>query len=782
MKQKNIQREKEFVEEDEIDLREILHLLLQYKRSILFFMFLFAVSAAYIAYFKPSVYEAQMLLKITHERQGEYEDFLMVSPDGGNSDVEDELVVFESRPIAQKALKKLNIGTRYFTKKKLRIQELYRNAPFTVTYRLLSSKLYGRKFHLIPIDEKSFRLELLQQQSWKQILFYDEETTPIVYNKIHHYGEMIETEWFTLQVNRVYNLKETEYWFTIMPNEEMTDFVQGGVSASLLTKYGSVVSLEYADTVPERAAEIVNSIAEAYIEKNLEYKSEGAKKQLYFIDMQLENINKTLQGSAAKLQKYKATNIVVDLSRKAQMTASKLSDLETDLYETNTQLDVIENMLGQLKKHRQVTGMNIDYIAGNNQPLNRLLSQIQQVKTQYASLSVNYTDKHPGIIRLKRELSVLKHSLRNLLQSSIGTLKKKKENLLQAIEYQQRLLKDVPMQEKQLEQLTRHFMVNEKIYSYLLEKRAETAILASSTISNTRIIEKALPPDFPVKPKRKLIVLVGMILGLIFGIVQAFLRSYFDNTVKKGDDIEKLADTALYGVLPLIKNKKNIPAYLEGIRSLWINLAFSGTQNSSTVIALTSTISGEGKSFTAYHLGRMIAKSSEHRVIVLDMDMRKPTLHHKFDMPNSSSGISTFLSGQRTLEEVIQPTKYTNLDMIASGPIAPNPTRLIMSESFNNMLEVLRQSYDYILLDTSPVGIVSDAMKIMHFSDIVLFLVKADYSKKEFLKEIDRLTVQENLNIGIVLNGVDYEKSYYYYGYRHKHADTYYHHEHEEEQ
>jgi len=764
---------------EELTVKDIIGIIAHYKRSVFLFMLTGLIISAYIAYFKPSVYQANTLLKITSDRQGYYEDFLLTTS-GGNQGIEDELVVLRSRPIAEKALEKLNIGIRYFTKTYFKPVELYKNAPFTVTYSFLSPRLYGRPFYLETVDKEHFRLQLAAPKSlWQKVkgVFYQaEENSGITYDKVHVYGEKIETEWFSLQVNKIYHPSHERYWFTIIPNEEMTGFVQGGISASQYMKQGSIVLLSFFDTVPQRAAEVINRVVEAYIEENLMLKSEGAKKQLYFIDMQLEAINKTLKGSSEKLQSYKATNIVVDLSNEAQMRVSKLSQLDGKRYEINMQIDIVENMLNHLREQKSVTHFNIDYMPVQNGTIESLLNQIQKRMAEYAVLSVNYTEKHPGVVKLKRELAFLKRSLIEALESNLKTLKKQKERLLREIAQQEQRLKDVPKQEQQLEQLTRHFMVNEKIYSYLLEKRAETAILASSTISNTRVIEKAVVPSSPVRPKRVWILFAGLLIGMIVGVLQALLRHYFDNTLKKSEDIEKISSATLYGTLPQIRSKKSLPAYSEAVRSLWINLAFLGNDDSTKVISVTSTISGEGKTFTIYHLSQMIAKSSEHRVVVIDMDMRRATLHEKFGIENSAAGSSTLLAGHCTIDEAVRQTEYENLDIITSGPKAPNQTRLIMSAAFEAMLEELSKRYHYILIDTPPIGIVSDAMKIMRHSDMVLYLLKAEYSKREFLKKVDQLNLRENLNVGLVFNGVDYERSYYHYGYGKKYAENYYEH------
>ncbi len=758
--------------EDEIDIKEIFSVLLRYRRSILFITLLVTAVSGYIAYMKPSIYEAQALLKIKQPGNGYSGDFLMESFEGSNSDVEDELVVFRSRPIAKEALSTLNLGTRYFLHKHFKTYELYKNTPFTVSYSYLSPAMYGHAFTLIPVGDKHFRLKLAEKHSFghtlKMLLSGStaSKKTAVSYDKVHQYGEKVETPWFSLTVNRLYPMGNDEYAFSIVPNAWMTQFVQGGIGATTLNKYGRIIALTFHDTVPQRASEIVNAVAQAYIAKNLELKSEGAKKKLRFIDMQLDVIEKALKGSAQKLQHYKADNSAVNLSGKVQLVAQKLSELESRLYQLNMQLDMAESIMNHLRKSGTDALTTMDYSPLESPTLNRLMEQIGQVRAEYASMLVNYTPQHPGVIKKERELGYLKKSLKEALSAHIEALKQQKERLLQEIDTQKAQLEEVPEHEQQLEQLTRGFSVNEKIYAFLLERRTETAILASSTISGTRIIENANVPGVPIKPKRKMFVLVGLILGLILGITQAMLRHFFDNRINTQEEIEQLSDVSIYGVLPLASGRKNAIAYYEeSIRTLWINLAFVKSTRHAKVIALTSTISGEGKTFTAFHLSQTIAKSSHHKVIVLDMDLRKPTLHEKFGMKNDTVGISTVLSGRYTVKEAVKTTGYENLDVIFSGLKAPNPTRLIMSDAFDAMIETLSESYDYILIDTPPVGIVSDARKIMYSSDLTLFLFKAGFSKKVFLREINRYSEDENINVGIVLNGVDQTKSYYKNGY-----------------
>jgi len=763
--------------DDEIDLKELLFTLLNYKRSIIVFIILGVLISGYIAYFKPNIYQAQTLLKITFDTQGYYDDFLMVTPSNQNSQIEDELVVLQSEPIAKKAVEKLNIGTRYFTFKNYKKLELYQNIPFTVDYSYISPSLYGVEFKLKPINEQEFLLSLDLTQN-KSIInkikyLFKKTDKPFSFYKVCKYSQPIESEFFTFKINKIYNLSNKQYAFSITPDKDMAWFIQDGISVTTLNKYGSIVSLKFDDTVPLRASQIVNAVAQAYIEQNLELKSKGAKKQLHFIDMQLEAINKTLQGSSKKLQKYKATNIVVDLSNKANITANKLSQLESKKYELNMQLQILQSMLSHLKHTADITGLNLDYTPVNNKNISLLIEQIQLQMAKYSNMSVHYTDKHPDLIKIKKEIIFLVKSLKKTIKNSIDSLKKEQQALQVAISEQEKRLKSVPKQEQELESLTRHFMVNEKIYSYLLEKRAETAILASSTISNTRVIQEAKVPMVPIKPKRRLIIIVGFILGFVLGIVQALLRDYFNNTIKNQEDVKKYTNLPIYANLPFIKNNNDISQYMETIRTLWVNISFLGDKNSTKIISVTSSVAQEGKTFTTYNLSKMISKTTDKKIVVIDMDMRRSSLHEKFGIDNTNKGLSTLLSEHFSLDEVIQHSDITNLDIITSGPKAPNPTRLIMSEVFDNMIEELKKRYDYILIDTPPIGIVSDSMKVMYMSDLVLYVIKMGYSTKDIFDIINDLSKGDKINFGIVLNGIDFEKSYYHYGYNKEYTKYY---------
>jgi capsular exopolysaccharide synthesis family protein len=758
-----------FPEEDEIDLKELLATILRYKKSILLIAAIMTVLSSVYAYFLPNIYQSQTKIKIIpYDHYNDRSDFMSLAMGAEGSNIHDELVVIQTKDIAKKALKYLKLGTRYFEKRDFKMQEIYKNSPFAVTAEFMDSKVKGMLFELRPIDEKTFRLVIEPTFQEKVSMFFsppEEEEKPIHYNKVYKYGEKIITQWFSFTIQKLYVLDAPAYFFSIVNDASMADLILGGISASANEELGSIMILNFSDTVPLRAKEILEAVNQAYIEENVEIKSREAKKRLHFIDMQIKAIHKTLKGSSEKLEVYKASNVIVSLDSKAQMTSAELSRLESNLYELNMQIDMLENILQYIKTHEDIQGINIDSIQHTSPSIGQIVLEIHRVLQERAALSVYQTKSHPFFVKTSKELALLRNSLYESIGGSLKALNRQKVSLTKRIEQYKEKLKQLPAHEQKLEQLMRNFSFNEKVYSFLLNKRAETAIVQASTVSSARVIEAPEVPFAPIKPKRSLMVLVGLILGLIVGIAQAFLREYLDNTVKTVEDIEALSSLPVYAAIPHLDREKNKGHYDEAMNVLWSNIELSQAGSRLKSITLTSSVSNEGKTLTVARLGEMMAHNGKS-VIILDLDMRKARLHKYFGLQNRI-GMSMLLTQKCMLNEAIQSVEaYPGLKVIASGPRPPNPTGLIMSDLLEKIIHELMQEYDYVLIDSPPVGLVADAMKIMHLSDLTLAVVRAKHTKKAFLQNIERLTSDENINPGIVLNNIGLENSYGYgYGY-----------------
>jgi len=760
-----------------INIQNLLDTIKYYKKSIFLIAFTSTIFAFFYAFTSPNIYQVTSMIKIIpNDPYGTIDDFMNATMGRETHDIHDELVIFKTKHLAQKVLDDLEIGTRYFVTNNFKRKELYKASPFVLKSVSIDEKLEGRLFNLTPINKEKFKLTIVP--SFKTKLFYllnpfsTKESKPISYSKIHYYNRLIATPLFTFTVEKKSSLKNLNYEFSITKNNRMAGLIQGGVSTSFNSKgFGNIIQLTFTDTVPLRAKEILDTISKKYVEENLKYKDEGASKRLEFIDMQIKSINKELIASSKKIQLYKASNTFLNLNNKAAKTSTELSTRKNKLYDIKSEIDVMENILENLNKHKDLQTINIDSVRHSyNSSIYNIINQIQNILKERAGMGVEFTKIHPKFIKTTKQLNLLKKSLKRSIVGNLRTLKKQKTIIEDFIKKQTSKMKELPIQEQNLDQLKRKFLFNEKIYSFLLNKRAETSIIEASKVSNIRIIEEGSIPSSPIKPKRFFIILVGFLLGLGLGLGLAFLREFLDNTIKRIEDIEKLTDIPIYAVLPQFNKEKNNQHYFESVNTLWNNLEFSSSFKHSKLVTITSAVSKEGKSLTIASLAKSIAKNGQS-VIVLDLDMRKPTLHEYYKLYNLK-GISSLLTYKATLKEVIQNTDIKNLQVITSGPIPPNPAGLIMSKLFEKLIQKLKEHYDYVLIDSPPIGLVSDVMKIMHLSDITLIVVKSYYSKKIFIKNINRLTKDKNINPGIVLNGLKENLSYGYgygYGYNYGH-------------
>jgi len=406
-------------------------------------------------------------------------------------------------------------------------------------------------------------------------------------------------------------------------------------------------------------------------------------------------------------------------------------------------------LLTYLKNNREIKGIDLSTASKS---IVSLIQKIQEVNTLHSSLLVDYTPKHPSVMKAEEQLASLKEDLQGTIESSLRGIEERKTSLNGIIQKHTASLESLPEEERQLTQLNRTFMFNEKIYEYLLQKRAETAIIESSTVSGIRIIDDALVGGIAVQPNRVLIVMMGLIIGLIIGILQAFIRHFLANTIQTINDLESHTTLPLYSVLPLFKGKKSL--YEDALRVLLTRLEFNDEKPK--VITITSSVKGEGRTTTALELAGVIGKSGK-KVVVLDFDMRESRVNKKLAITNES-GVSTLLAGSNSFEEVVR-NVTPNVDVVVAGPAPVNPYELIISDRLTSLLDEMRELYDYVILESPPAGLVADALVLMRLSDLNLIVFKAAYSKKDFIKSTNRFVNEHQLhNVGIILNALELKK------------------------
>lgn len=747
---------------EEFDLKEIAATLQRYRLSIIAIIFLGVISAVIYTMVTTKVYQADLQLQIKAQTIGEssgpQSNFLDKAFEVKGENIENEIAVIKSHFIVAKAIKRLQVGTHYYVKRGFKTTELYKDTPFYVNVEALAEPLNHYRFQIHEIDENRFRLQIIPTWKMKAIYFFRSliggiplAEQPIYFDEVHEYDSPVSNRLFTITVTKTGEMGGQAYSFSLTGDEFLVALTQKALRVAVVSDKSSVVQMSYEDTIPQRAKDILNAISEVYQEQNIEIKKSSAQKTLSFIDKELDNLNSTLQESATELEGYKSAHAIIDLNDKAVMTTQKLNEVEAQRNELEMQTAVYQKLLSDIKENKVLNGVDAGSVSIKDSPLMPLIEKLQEANTNRSSLLVDYTEQHPSVVKVNKQIESLKSNIQGTIESSLRGIERRKAILNEIMGKNNRLLQEVPKEEKQLARLTNNFLLNQKNYEYLLQKRAEIAIAESSAVSTVRLIDEALVGEFPIKPIPILNIFVGLVLGLIFGMAQAFFRNYLQNTIHTITDLTNKTHLPLYGVLPYFRERKSL--YEDAWRVLLTKFEF--TIPKPKIITITSSVQGEGRTTSAIEFAYIIGQSGK-KVIVLDMDLKGSGINKKLNL--GTKGMSALLRGEACFEEVVH---YVgpNTDVVVSGEAPLNSYELVISNRFEALLQQLGSEYDYIIIESPPAGLVADALVLMRRSDISLIVFKANYSKKDFIHNTNRFVEEHRLdNVGIILNGLELTK------------------------
>lgn len=789
----------------QIDLRQILGVFSTYKWSILAITLLFTAMVAAYAYLLKPMFHTSTLVSIEHKKALTLESLLPGSAGAAaaTSALDTNIRILKSRKIISRVLDKIDLTKTYYKCKTFRGFIIKRipedRPPFEVIFMDRSGRMSGKYITIIQTSKDTYLLHTKEPEIEKEFRF----------------GQLYKTPDFMINVVKRRDFEEI-YQFTY--NADKLSLINGIITNLKITKpTEDLLEIGYTDFLPLRAKKIVDEIAKIYIDYNLKSKMTENEKLLQFVDTRLQFIRKTLKRYGEKLKSFQEEN--------TQLIANKESgELFNRMVAQKEQLTKLQYRLKELEKLRfkrkivyadimrlASTGISTAQFDSWMEKLRQIREELSLFRSQSrnwtASLIPNaelqakielyneklrrlrqlrrdFTPLHPQVQALQKEIAFIRQSIRNFLSSNIRklesqayTLEREIENTLQVlyrqtkkslgyleqkVSHEEQLLKSLPGANLELSDLKRNFVLTEKIYTFLLQKRMEVEINKASTIANTKVIDPALVPTKPFKPNKKMMVAAGFLVGLILGVAIAFLRAMLDTKVHNKEELEKLTDIPLYGVIP-IKEKERV--FRESFITVRTNLHFIIPHHKNCkIIMVSSSVPKEGKTTISSGLAHILART-ERKVLALDLDMRKPRMHQEFARPNNK-GMSTYLAGEHTFEEALQPIS-THLDFFPAGPVAPNPSELLMSEKFKKTLDMLVGRYEYIVIDTSPIGVVADASLLLQYIDLMLLVVRANYTEKNHVRDFEKMAREKQIkSVGIILNGVKRsQKDSYGYGY-----------------
>jgi capsular exopolysaccharide synthesis family protein len=748
---------------EEADLLEVWRVIKNYKYSITFITLLFILGASIYLYYAPRVFQTDSTIEVVQKGKGINGNDILETALGGNlnsGSLETEISLIKSRTTVLKAMDSIDMVTHLFGVDKFyKKSEIYKDRPFKITL----NRGDGFRFKIIPIDGNSFKLEI-PQGLYKEPL----------YSKTHKYGELIKNSNFTIKVDKVGDKNLTKYREYLYYEDKpiyYAEHLKNRLMVNPVSQKADILSISFSDNIALRAKEFVDKIVDVYIDENIKRKTSEATQVLEFINEQLKIVKKSLEKSALELEKFKESQQTVDISYNIQQLSNMLADYEAKGAVVDMQLKILKRIYKKILKGGDLASISLIGLDVDHKSITELIRKLQESIAKRRELKKIYTSAHPSVKMLTDEIYTLKSMIKSSIENMITVLEAKRSYIYKNIEKYRAKLSKIPKKQRSFLSLERKFKLNEKFYSYLLEKKTEAEIKKAATVSQIRVVDRALMPQKPIKPKSTLTLIISAVLGLIFGVVVALIRSFLDSTIRGVEELEKLTDIPILGTIPqfkvgkrgelvILNQPKSKPA--EAFRSLRTNLQFMLKDSNSSVIAITSTVSGEGKSLISANLGTAFSFINK-RVVVINFDLRKPALHKIFQVPNKM-GLSEYLREKAELEDIVRYTKIEKLHIITSGELPENPSELISSNRTKELIETLRSYYDIIILDTPPVGLVVDAKLLLEHCDSTLYILRANYSKKEFIKVAEDLKNIHNIkNLGLVLNGVKLSGSEYEY-------------------
>lgn len=570
----------------------------------------------------------------------------------------------------------------------------------------------------------------------------------------------------------------------------LANMISGKITVSPI-KDSKIVSISYMSENPEFAALVANSVAKAYISEILDMKMSHTRYALDWMKKKAEEEKAKLEKSERALQEYMRVNDIVTLQNKIAITPEKLSEFNTQLIQAQTKRKELESLYRKVVKAKISEAETIPAIASDS-TVASLRSEILKAEQNIEELSKKYGQKHPAMIRAREDLKTLKIKREQQIRRVIQSIKNEYELAKSKEESLRTALADTKAEALNLNEkfiqygvLSREVETNRQLYDALIKRMKEQSVTEEIQTVNVWVVEKAEVPKRPVKPKKSLNILLGIIVGLFGGIGLTFFFDYLDNTIKSPDEVEARLGLSVLGMVPLLHSREgNIEdiliqdpqtAFSEHYKNLRTALLLSSATKPPQNILVTSMGPEEGKTVTSLNLALTIAES-DYSVLLIDSDLRKPRIHLIFGL-NNEKGLSSFLAGTTSSIKVIRGPKK-NLSIIPAGPLPPNPSELLSSHKLNELIRVLKDRYDIIIWDSPPLMTVTDGLILSKMLDGTVIVTKAGKTTYDIvrrgLKAIRgrRSTDSESHILGIVINAVDVKKSDYYY-YKHYYHSYY---------
>ncbi len=738
-----------------------------FRRNILVFagiLLLTNILAYLVIRWTKPVFESSSLLRLD---VGEQTNIFGITPfeDNQANVLASEMELIRSKLFLNKVIDAMNLDISYYAVGEMLVDEKFGSTPFIADISYLDRSMVDQPVYVNIIDRNTFRAGLDGQPG---------DSDPV-----YEFGQHIEWDnmHFKIFPTEFYEkyLPTTSYYFVRNSREALLDYLSTNLSVDYDNLNANTIRISFLDHNPSKAYQLVNAIDTIYLKYTDQKNNQENEQKINWLESELAKIEKLLTDYEDYFESFTIENRSSDLNSDLSETIVIMNQLDSQRLSVLTRIREVEEFMQRLELGVDATMMEANpakyppFIVETFTRLQEETAALESLALAYKSNTYAVTRKRETVRALRETLQGQLDVLEDRLTQDLSTINQQRSSLEQRFS-------NMPGKNTEFNKNRRYYSLYEEFYLTLMQSKAEFQIAKAGTDNDFIILSPASLPDEPVSPNVPIVHGIGMVAGIIISLFLLGILYLLNNKITSLKELERLTSSPILGVIPkakeklnntqLIVDKRPKSAISESLRTIRTNIDFLVTRQEARIISVTSTVGGEGKTFLSVNLGGILAISGK-KVCILDLDMRKPRVHDTFRDEINQAGISTILIGKDSVYEQIRHTDMKNLHYIPAGPTPPNPSELLLGESFAMMIDELRQMYDVILMDTPPVGLVTDGMLAMKKADLSLYVVRANYSQRKFVNTLNKLRKGSHYNkLAVILNALpDSGSNSYGYGY-----------------
>ncbi|MBF4507192.1 polysaccharide biosynthesis tyrosine autokinase [Flavobacterium sp. JLP] len=777
-----------FENHSNFDFKGFLLKILSYWKLFLISLIIAFSIAYHVNIRKEKIYGMQTMVSIKEERNPFFtSNTSLVFNWGGISDqVNGISTVLQSRSHNELVVSKLQFYIDYLTQGEYNLVDSYGAVPFYVDIDKSKGQLANTLIRIKFLSANEYEIRIPFESPSVSLITYSNNTysntavQPVEFVKRFKVGEQVSLPFLNLklQINDNPGLYTGNEYFIRFNDFDGTVASYRGISVNSDDKGGSILTLGLQGANKARMVEYLNATVNMLIKIQLDGKNQFATNTIAFIDSTLVAMESELKQTGNELKSFTKNKNIYEIEGGGAKVSDKIMDFDLEKDQVSRKIAYYNSLKAYLNNSVDYSRLPAPSVAGIEDPnIIASISKLIALSTQRSEMA--YAVKSDKIFKdFDNQIQAVKNVLQENIASAKASLLYDLSMVNAKIGQAESTVKRLPEEQQELLKIKRKYDLNDNIYTEFLQKRNEAEIVKASNLSDIHFIDPAKDIGGGlIGPKTSVNYILALFLGFLIPLLFVFGIFFINNSIQNADDISKLTQIPLIGVIGVNKGGVNLAVFdkpksalSEAFRTIRSSLQFLYKKqqvSGSKTLMITSSISGEGKTFCSINIATVFALS-EKKTVIIGLDLRKPRLADEFNLINHK-GVVNYLIKQNTLAEITNSTPIPNLDVILSGPIPPNPSELILSDAMKELIDELKEKYDYIILDTPPVGLVSDALELAQYADVTLYIVRQNYTKKEMITLLNtRIKRGELSNASIVLNGYENKAKYgsaYGYGY-----------------